>query len=232
MAVTSVTADEEVILSWLAPEAAEIAEFVVYRSPSANGVYEEIGHTSDWYFTDRAVRNGQTYFYAVTSVDPCGQESELSREIVHDTPRPEGYNARLHDAAGPNDVLAGWDFSLWRTLPWDHVDTDIYFLRGEDGVRLLVAADLRTDIQDAGYAGFDDVTWAPSEGWSPTGTVEAITGHVYVVWTRDNHFAKVRVTGQDNDSVRFDWAYQVAPDNPELLRLHPRDTSSAERSAS
>jgi hypothetical protein len=232
LAVTSVTADEEVILYWLVPEEAAVEEFVVYRSASAYGSYVEIGHTHDLQFSDLTVRNGQTYFYAVTAVDPCGQESELSREIVHDTPRPEGYDARIHDAAGPNAVFSGWDLSAYRTRPWDHPDTDFYFVSGEDGVRLFVAADLRTDIQDAGYAGFDDVTWAPVEGWSPTGTVEVITGHVYVVWTRDNHFAKVRVTGQDGGSVRFDWAYQVAPDNPELLRVHPRDTSSAERSAS
>jgi hypothetical protein len=205
---------------------------VVYRSASAYGAYVEIGHTTDFSFPDRSARNGHTYFYAVSAVDPCGRESALSREIVHDTPRPEGYDARIHDADGPNAVFSGWDFSAYRTRPWDHADTDIYYAQGEGGVRLLVAADTRTDIQDMGTAGFDDVSWAPADGWSPTGTAEAIPGHVYVIWTRDGHFAKVRVTGQDGGSVRFDWAYQIDPDNPELLRLHPRDTSSAERNAS
>ena len=79
-----------------------------------------------------------------------------------------------------------------------------------------MAADLNTDIQDAGYADFDDVSWAPEGGWSPTGTVEVIPGHNYIVWTRDNHFAKVRVLGQAGDRVDFDWGYQIDTGNPEL----------------
>jgi hypothetical protein len=43
-----------------------------------------------------------------------------------------------------------------------------------------------------------------------------IPGHCYLVWTRDNHYAKFRVTGLSPTVVSFDWAYQTDPGNPEL----------------
>jgi hypothetical protein len=36
------------------------------------------------------------------------------------------------------------------------------------------------------------------------------------VWTRDDHYAKFRVTGLSGSLVTFDWAYQTASGNPEL----------------
>jgi hypothetical protein len=59
----------------------------------------------------------------------------------------------------------------------------------------MFVPDFQTDIQDAGYASsLDAVDFAPNAGWSPTGSVELIVGHCYVVWTRDDHYAKFRVT--------------------------------------
>ncbi|MEO0156993.1 MAG: hypothetical protein ABIL07_07755, partial [candidate division WOR-3 bacterium] len=70
-----------------------------------------------------------------------------------------------------------------------------------------------------GYtASFDEIGYAPDDGWSPTGIVEAIVGHTYVIWTWDNHFAKIRVASLKPGYVIFDWAYQVDPGNPELVR--------------
>ena len=212
--VYSVTGDGEVTLYWT-PTGQTVDVFVIYRSSSAYGTYREIGHTTHDYFVDRDVRNGDTYFYGVTAVDECGYESDLNREIVQDTPRPEGFGARLYDADGADWRRSGWQFDAYRTVSWDHPDADVYYIIS-DGVAYLVATDLDTDIQDAGYAGFDDVTWAPEGGWSPTGTVEVIPGHMYVVWTRDNHFAKVRAIAQVGDRLDFDWAYQVDRGNPEL----------------
>jgi hypothetical protein len=67
------------------------------------------------------------------------------------------------------------------------------------------------DIQDMGYtSSFDDVSYAPPSGWSTAGWVEAITGHTYVIWTADLHYAKIRITSIDdvNSYVYFDWGYQ------------------------
>lgn len=211
----SVTGDGEVYLYWTPVARRYVDTFVVYRSTQAEGVYQEIGHTRGDSFVDRGVLNGRTYFYAVSAVDHCGHETDLSREIAFDTPRPEGFDAEIFDANGDNWRRSGWEFASYRAVPWDYPGADIYLVQ-VDGVAFLVAADLDTDIQDAGYATFDDVTWAPEYGWSPTGTVEVIPGHVYVVWTRDNHFAKVRVLDVHNDRLVFDWGYQIDNGNPEL----------------
>jgi hypothetical protein len=84
------------------------------------------------------------------------------------------------------------------------------------------------DIQDAGYASsLDAVDFSPvgqTAGWSPTGTVELIPGHCYIVWTWDDHYAKFRVTGLSATTVSLDWAYQTATGNPEL-HAHPTHTA-------
>jgi len=213
--VYSVTGDDVVHLYWTHVQPDRVAEYVVYRAPSANGPYTEIGHTRGDGFTDVHVTNGHTYFYAVSSLDDCGYESELSPELVHDTPRPEGFGARIHDGNGRNWERSGWSFSGYYAVPWDHPEADVYAV-WVDGIPYLVATDLETDVQDAGFADFDVVGWAPDGGWSPSGAVEAIPGHVYLVWTRDNHFAKVRVVDVSGDRITFDWAYQTDRGNPEL----------------
>ncbi len=221
--VYSVTGDGEVFLYWTPVDGARVDYFVVYRSPRANGTYTEVGHSRDDGFTDHGLENGRTYYYAVTAVNRCGDESDLSREVVHDTPRPEGFGAVIRDAGGPYPDRSGWQFSDYRAVPWDYAGADVYFIVS-DGTPYLVATDTDTDIQDAGYVDFDTVDWAPDGGWSPTGTVEVVPGHTYVVWTRNDHFAKVHATSADGGVLRFDWGYQVDRGNPELGPRPPRET--------
>jgi hypothetical protein len=211
----SVSGDHQVTLLWIPVLPERVAEFVVYRAPSPSGPYTAIGGTNQDYFVDGAVANGYTYFYAVSAVDYCGLEGPLSYEIAFDTPRPEGYDAVIYDANGDEWRRSAWDFDQYRAVPWDAPSADVYLLYTE-GTVLLVAADVYTDIQDAGYIGFDDMDWAPDQGWSPTGTAEVIPGHVYVVWTRNDHFAKVQAIDVGYGRLVFDWAYQVATGNPEL----------------
>jgi len=45
-----------------------------------------------------------------------------------------------------------------------------------------------------------------------------VIGHSYYVFTRDNHFAKFRVTSLTDTAVHLDWAYQTDPGNPQLFR--------------
>ena len=63
---------------------------------------------------------------------------------------------------------------------------------------------------------FDEVGWAPSDGWSDNGWLEIIQGHTYIVWTRDNHFAKMRVMSINSNSISFEWAFQTDEGKPEL----------------
>jgi hypothetical protein len=64
-----------------------------------------------------------------------------------------------------------------------------------------------------------DIPEAPDRGWSPTGDVRVIAGHTYVIWTWDDHYAKIRVTSVTGSRVVFDWTYQLQPANPRLKRV-------------
>ena len=217
----SVTGDGRVTLHWLANTEGDVAGYRVYMSPCATGgdcPYDPVGTTSGTVFSVPNLVNGVTRYYAVAAFDASGNESELSgdrsHEDVFDTPRPAGTGAVL-SALQDKPLLSGWDFSAYTVRAWDDPRTDIYF-SSTSFDEMLTPDPALTSIQDMGFAPtFDALDFAPPAGWSPTGTVELIVGHNYVVWTADDHFAKFRVTGLGGHVV-FDWAYQVAGGNGEL----------------
>jgi hypothetical protein len=185
-----------------------------------------LGSTDVASFTHTGLQNGETYYYGVSAVDEDGNESELNSEVIYDTPRPAGFGLLLNEADGSESATSAFDFSAERRVPWNAESADIYFDWITDTPYLAVP-DFGTDIQDAGYASFDAVGWAPTEGWAPSGIAEAIEGHVYVVWTRDDHYAKVRVVSVDSGTIELDWGYQTEGGNRELRkagvgRLRPR----------
>lgn len=221
-AVTSITGDGEVILQWYPNGEWDLAGYRIYRNDQPEGNYERIGWVSAGVesYVDRNVQNGLTYWYAVSAVDQDGYESPLSRNEVFDTPRPEGYGVAL-TAYSLDQRYCAYDFSTYSVTDYDDLAADMAYIDDPDTGGWMFALDIPgapyTEIQDAGYhASMDDVTWAPIDGWSPRGAVELIPGHVYVVLTRDDHFAKFRVTSLTPDRVEFDWAYQIARENREL----------------
>jgi hypothetical protein len=225
--VYSTTGDGYVELAWGAVRTGDLAGYLVYRSRSANGTYYLLDDCGENYYFDADVANGITYFYAVSAYDRAGNESELSYETVHDTPRPEGRYLFVFD----EDERAGVDFSGYydhMVVPWDDVRADL-FLLWHDGRYAMASTDIQiddyvygTDIQYAGYVNsLDEIDWAPEGGWSveSADTVSLYEGHGYLVWTWDNHFAKFRVTRIGDDYVVLDWAFQSDPGNPELLTV-------------
>jgi hypothetical protein len=220
--VRSITGDHTVYLSWLANTERDVAGYHVYQAPCANGPdcpYTLIGTTTASSVPVTGLANGVTAYYAVAAFDYAGNESELSYEDIFDTPRPEGFGAQLSDYQ-THPQFSGWDFSDVQVRAFDDPRSDLVYSYNGSFFEMLVPAN--ADIQDAGYATtLDAVDFAPDAGWSPTGSVEIIPGHCYVVWTGDNYFAKFRVvrfvsTGNGPPNVEFDWAYQVARGNPEL----------------
>jgi hypothetical protein len=215
--VYSITGDGAVYLFWLPVRESDLAGYRVYRSLNDDEYYY-IGYSVDETFVDDAAVNGQTYYYAVSSIDENENESNLSYETVFDTPRPEGANLILADVyTYPN--VSGYDFSSSAIVPDDDVDADIYVEYYNDAFYLNVA-NAETDIQDMGYTdNFDDISYSPTDGWSSVGWSEIILGHTYIIWTSNNHYAKLRVTAISAPySVRFDWGYQTDVGNPELAR--------------
>jgi hypothetical protein len=211
--VRSITGDGEVELVWVENTEEDLAGYKVYWSPTPSGPYQEMATTAAPHYRDRDVDNGRTYYYAVTAYDLAGNESELSLELVHDTPRPAGRNLVLYRAEGSSWELSGYDFDDFVRRPWSTVDTDLYY-SSAGGRRTMVARDAATDLQDAGYAELDDLDWAPPAGWTTEDRVTLIEGHAYYVWTRDDHYAKFRVTALDGERVVIDWAYQIDKTNP------------------
>lgn len=214
----SVTGDARVTLHWIANTEGDVAGYHVYMAPCATGgdcPYDRVGTTSGTSFAVQELPNGVTRFYAVAAYDGSGNESDLSYADVFDTPRPAGFGATLL-ALQDKPAQSGWDFSAYAVRAWDDPQTDIYFSSNGTFFEMLTPDPAFTSIQDMGFASsLDAVDFAPPSGWSPTGSVELIVGHNYVVWTADNHFAKFRVTGLGGHVV-FDWAYQIATGNGEL----------------
>lgn len=217
----SVTGNRSVTLHWLLNTERDVTGYRVFESDCAGGSncpYDRVGTVlaSVDTFVVPSLTNGVTRYFAVAAVNRQGQESPLSLETVYDTPRPDGIGAIIGNYRGGHYSGAGWDFSDVIARSSNDPLADIVY-SDTLGYAEMYAADLNTDIQDAGYhASLDAVDFSPVVGWSPTGAVEVIPGHCYVVWTRDNHFAKLRVTSYGSTATVFDWAYQTAVGNVEL----------------
>lgn len=215
--VYSVTGDRAVYLYWIPNPEPDLAGYRVWRSFYPEGPYCVIGETDNESFVDIEVVNGVTYYYAVTAYDFEGNESDFSYEIVFDTPRPEGVDYLESYTLDPDH--SGYDFSRYEVTYYMDEETD-FFYEYDDALQtgFIYARDEDTWIQDMGYTeNFDEISYAPLEGWSNLGVLEAIEGHTYVFWTRENHFAKIRIEKiYSNGSMRFRWAYQVDEGNREL----------------
>jgi hypothetical protein len=218
--VYSITGDGEVIIEWFPNGEHDLAGYRVWRSRDDEN-FDLLGEVSPDItdYIDRNVRNGKTYYYAVTAFDYDDNESELSPELVDDTPRPEGRSITLRDYQLFPE-RSGFDFSRPSrgAIPWNDVDTDIYFAFDLEVNVSYMYSDNDTLMQDMGYrGGMDGLDEAPLFDLGYTELfVELLPGHAYAFYTPDGNYAKIRVIDVSDVSVTFDWAYQIDPDNPEL----------------
>ena len=215
--VFTTTGDEQVSVEWYPNNEADLVGYRVWRGNDGTNFDNLLAETAVARYIDTDVRNGETYFYAVSAYDIDGNESGLSPEDARDTPRPEGRNIVLNDyQVFPG--RSGFDFSRpdKGSIPWDTSQTDFYFgLEPEVNVTYFYS-DNETLMQDLGYhESFDDVDVVPEVGYT-TLFVEAIEGHIYALYTPDGNFAKIRVREMSGDEVVFDWAYQPDLDNVQL----------------
>jgi len=218
--VSALALDNQVYIKW-DHTYYEAYGYRVYVNSSYNGNYTPIGTTRANQFVDQNARNGITYYYAVTTYDIDGNESDLSIENVYATPRPEVANIVLNDRQ-TNPNKAGYEFSTNTILPFNNPNTDIYIDWISGQYFMVVYED--TDIQDMGYtASFDEIKFSPTKGWSPLKEVLLIEGHTYVVWTFDNHYAKIRIKQINSNNIVFDCSYQTAVGNTQLKRSPAKD---------
>ncbi len=222
--VQTFVGDNLVEITWKHNSERDVAGYNVYFSYTYWGDYELIGNTSGNHYTDYDANNGELYYYAVAAYDYDGNESELSYDMVYGVARPEGRNQAIFDYIYyPNN--AGYDFSSYLVVPYNSSSEDIsadFFFENYDGEFYLNVWE-DTDIQDMGYTNnFLEITYAPLNGWVPMNNDENVKytkakiGHTYVIWTWDNHYAKVRVKSISNERLIFDWAYQLLEGEQQL----------------
>lgn len=216
--VITITGDEQVIIEWYPNGEYDLAGYQVWRGRDSTN-FDNLAEVSEntTRYVDTTVRNGETYYYAVSAYDVDGNESELSPENAWDTPRPEGRNITLDDYNSFPE-RSGFDFSRPEkgSVPWDTPATDVYFGFDADiGIPYLYS-DNDTFLQDLGYhEDFEAVDLVPEVGYT-TFFVELIEGHIYAINTPDDNFAKIHVRELYEDAVVFDWAYQTDPENVQL----------------
>jgi len=223
--VYSVTGNRIVTIFWNPNREPDLAGYAVYYNYDGGLSYNlltEVPADQTWY-EDKNLINGETKFYAVVAYDTEGLVSELSYEDVFDTPRPEGVDLVLNDYLGQNNHLSGYRFAslTGSAQAWDDPATHIYF-GTPNGEYTLFTARAGVDIQDYGYVeSMDEVDWAPTNGWALLPKTALIPGHSYIVRILDvqgrYNFAKIYIAELTPDHVTMDWAYQTAPDNPELV---------------
>jgi hypothetical protein len=242
--VTSTTGDREVVLQWYPNHELDLSGYRIYRSQTQNDGYDPIawvnasrGDVPYEEYVDRGVLNGRTYYYAVSAVDDRENESDLSPELVYDTPRPEGYDVHL-GSYYDSPIDCAFLFRDELVTDFDDLEADIAYAYDDNaGVAWMWGLDdpdsgYVTELQDAGWhQDMDGVGWAPPDGWSEQAAVELIEGHIYVAWTRDDHYAKFQVVRVRADEVVVDWAYQTDRTNQELREEVPVAGSSAARPA-
>ncbi len=222
--VVTYVGDNLVEIEWEENRERDIAGYNVYFAYSYWGEYELLGYTKGNYFVDYDAVNGELYYYAVAAYDYDGNESELSYDKVYGVARPEGTNQSIFDYLRFPDI-AGYDFSEYSVVEYnafsDEVSADFFFENYEGTFYLNVWDD--TDIQDMGFTeNFNEITYAPISGWVPIMPDENVKyttaeiGHSYIVWTWDNHYAKIRVKSISNERIVFDWAYQLLEGEQQL----------------
>jgi len=212
--VNVLVGDNRVDLYWNENRDPDLAGYNIYFSYSYDGEYNIIGSSPYNYFIDDEAVNGNKYYYAVTAYDFNGNESDLSLDVVYATSRPEGFDQAIFDFRRfPNN--SGYSFALYSVVAYDSIDVDFFFENYQGTFYLDVWDD--TDIQDMGVTSdIYDIPFAPTSGWSTTKDAVAKVGHTYVIWTWDNHYAKIRISNITNERVVFDWAYQIVEGERQL----------------
>jgi hypothetical protein len=231
--VYAINLEGTVQLCWVANYETDLAGYNVYRSTNGDqfdflgNVIADNPSATEYCYEDLDTGNGIQYYYAVSAYDDGGHESEIIiEEVVSGTPRPEGMQLSLYDAADlPNQ--SGFDFypGFSNVSQLYTLETTDLFFGVVGGVSMLIARRVGVEIQDYGYAGsIDAVNYAPAAGWSASRTAEAIAKHMYILRLLEDdgyHYAKVYVTAVGGGSVTLDWAFQTDPGNPDLAPPAP-----------
>jgi hypothetical protein len=228
--VYAVNLDGYVQICWYPNPEDDIVGYDIWKNDELFGTYEWIGTVDAeipdpfTYCFEYDSPNGDQFFYAVSAYNEANLLSDLSYEEVTGTPRPEGF-LRLYDASVHSDSC-GYDFSSLSNIAQECTDpsTDIAF-DSTGGVNMFIVRMPSVMIQDYGYTySFDDINLAPELGWSPTGMVEVIESHCYMLRLGESdgqHYVKIWIYAVEDGYTDLWWAYQTDPYNRDLMPGQP-----------
>jgi len=101
-----------VVLTWEPASEADVAGYTVYRSETSGGPYTQIAETVAALYTDRNFDGGTEYFYVVTAVDYCSNESIDSNEASAVAPAIDVVFAANFEA-NDGGFSSGGDNNTW-----------------------------------------------------------------------------------------------------------------------
>lgn len=247
LGLTSVTGNGAVTLQWRASNYGEDREgFQVYQAsgpqpsipgqsiPGAFGTTavatlttnEEAGTFTK---TVTGLTNGLTYSFLVVAFKDGGNKLSRPSDVITDTPRRESPTTLdLTNGAGNVRYISVDSDPPAASVNATGADVLCQSFNAGAGDRPGMVGQSDARVQDLGFVlTWDDIDEAPLGAGSypdASHSVEVLTGHVYAVFTADNHYAKIWIT--DLHSADFGYtcwvAYQPQAGNNELKPAAPR----------
>lgn len=240
LGLRSVTEDAAVTLIWEASNYDEGRQgFQVYRAtgtesgtpqeiPSAFGssAVEQLVTTveagSFSVVVDNLV-NGVTYSFLVVAYTDDGSKLSRPSNIVTDTPRQEspGTITLINGTGNPRYLDVAADPQVASTVSTG-ADILCQSFNAGAGDRAGMVGENGARVQDLGYvSNWDEIDGAPLGGGSypaASYSVEVLAGHVYAVFTGDNHYAKIWIVSLNGTNYGYTVrvAYQPQAGNTEL----------------
>ncbi len=241
LGLTSIIGSGQVVLNWNASNYGEDRDgfYVFQAAGSQSGTPEDIpaafGTTpvdtlettqeaGQFSTTVRGLANGTTYSFLIVAFKNDGDEISRPSNIVDDTPRAESAGSLTMVNGGENLRYLDVNTQTLQTSEDLPQSSDILcqtFNAGA-GDRAAMVGVNGARVQDLGYvSSWDDIDNAPNGlGSYPAAnySVQALVGHVYAVFTADNRYAKIYVTGLNTGNFGYTIrvAFQPQAGNNEL----------------
>jgi hypothetical protein len=228
LGLASVTGDGAVTLSWQASNYDEDRQgFFVYRADGAQSLISPetipaafgtapvdtlVNNNPAGVFSTSVggLTNGTTYSFLVVAYKDNGDKASRPSNIVVDTPRVESLTLDLVNGVGGLRYL-DVNTQTVQTQEDTPQSADVLCQSFDPGAgsRHGIVGVNGARIQDLGFVqSWDEIDEAPlGLGSYPAAefSVQALTGHVYAVFTGDNHYAKLYVVSVHSG----DFGYQL-----------------------
>lgn len=247
LGLTSVTGSGAVTLQWRASNYGEDREgFQVYQAsgtqpsipgeaiPAAFGTTAVATLTSaaeagSFTLTVTGLDNGTTYSFLVVAFKDGGDKISRPSDVVTDTPRRETVSTLdLTNGVGAVRFITVDSDPPAASASGTGADALCQSFNAGAGDRPGMVGQNGARVQDLGFVStWDDIDEAPFGAGSypdASHSVEVLTGHVYAVFTGDNHYAKIWITGLHSADFGYTCrvAYQPQAGNNELKPAPPK----------